>query len=282
MKKDYFKMFLPLVLLFGSSLYASSSGKELFMQKCSMCHKTSRPKDTSSLVAPPISGVAMHVKMNYPSKEEAVEFISEYALNPQRSKAVCMPQRIKRFGLMPSQKGAVTKEELQKIASYIYDNYPKKGFRGMLMQQDKHGVKNMQKQGVMGSKKGKKVKPFLIKKGLPHLTKMVAKNWDNPALNLTKEQKKRLLVVKKETLKSVKDLMGLVNMLRGKIISKTLNGENPKSLKIYVDMLSKAEAEATMVHLKCIYDTKNILTNKQYEYLLNMFKNRKNMKKRSQ
>jgi hypothetical protein len=42
-----------------------------------------------------------------------------------------MPQKIKRFGLMPSQKGAVTPEELEIIATWMFDNYPQKGFVGM-------------------------------------------------------------------------------------------------------------------------------------------------------
>jgi cytochrome c len=76
-------------------------------------------------------GVMRHVKMRYNTKEDAVKFISEYALNPQESKAVCMPQKIKRFGLMPSQKENVSKEELQTIATWMYDNFPPKGFQGM-------------------------------------------------------------------------------------------------------------------------------------------------------
>jgi hypothetical protein len=31
---------------------------------------------------------------------------------------------------MPSQKGNVTPAELEAIASWLYDNYPPKGFRG--------------------------------------------------------------------------------------------------------------------------------------------------------
>jgi len=84
----------------------------------------------STLIAPPVMGVMRHVKMTYKTKEDAVKFISTYALNPQKSKAVCMPQKIKRFGLMPSQKGNVSIEELQTIASWMFDNFPQKGFMG--------------------------------------------------------------------------------------------------------------------------------------------------------
>jgi len=106
----------------------AQDGATLFEAKCAACHVTTPPSDKSTLVAPPVMGVMRHVKMTYGSKEEAVKFVTEYALNPQVNKAVCMPQKIKRFGLMPSQKGNVTEEELQTIASWMYDNFPSKGF----------------------------------------------------------------------------------------------------------------------------------------------------------
>jgi len=117
-------------LLLTSTLYAQD-GASLFAAKCAACHQTSRPNDMSTLVAPPVMGVMRHVKMRYTTKEDAMKFIIEYALNPQVSKSVCMPQKIKRFGLMPSQKGNVGKEELTTIAAWMYDNFPSQGFQGM-------------------------------------------------------------------------------------------------------------------------------------------------------
>jgi len=113
--------------LFTPSVYAQTSAEALFEAKCASCHVKTRPSDISTLVAPPIMGVARHVKMTYKTKEEAVKFITEYALDPQESKAVCMPDKLKRFGLMPSQKGQVTKEELTTIAGWIYDNFGNQG-----------------------------------------------------------------------------------------------------------------------------------------------------------
>ncbi len=84
----------------------------------------------SSLTAPPLMGVMRHVKMKYPAKEEAISFMVDYVLQPDRSKAVCMPQKIQRFGLMPSQKGNVTNTELETITAWMYDNFPPAGFRG--------------------------------------------------------------------------------------------------------------------------------------------------------
>jgi len=68
--------------------------------------------------------------MKYPTKEEAVAFMVDYVLAPSRAKALCMPQKIQRFGLMPSQKGNVTKVELEAISGWLYDNFPPAGFKG--------------------------------------------------------------------------------------------------------------------------------------------------------
>ena len=113
-----------------SGVLLANDASALFQAKCAMCHVTSRPSDVSTLVAPPVMGVMNHVKMRYANKEEAVKFMVDYVLAPSKNKAVCMPQKIQRFGLMPSQKGNVTPAELESIASWLYDNYPPKGFRG--------------------------------------------------------------------------------------------------------------------------------------------------------
>jgi len=118
---------LGAALLLSPSVYAQTSGEDLFKAKCASCHVTMRPSDTSTLVAPPAMGVMRHVKMTYGTKDAAVKFITEYALNPDESKAVCMADKIKRFGLMPSQKGNVTEAELKTIASWMYDNFGSQG-----------------------------------------------------------------------------------------------------------------------------------------------------------
>ena len=121
-----------LLLLTTLSVFAFSATPEaLFDAKCGVCHIKTRPTDMSKMVAPPIMGVMRHVKMKYPKKDEAVKFMVDYVLNHSKEKAVCMPMKIQKFGLMPSQKGAVTEEELKKITSWLYDNFPPKGFRGM-------------------------------------------------------------------------------------------------------------------------------------------------------
>lgn len=128
------------------------------------------------------------------------------------------------------------------------------------------------KQGMM--KKAKKMhkmrmnSPFLIKHGLPHLTKMVAKSWDDPKLALTVDQKAKLMEVRKATMGGVMKLKPEVMKLRKEIITAAMSGTKPADLKAKVNKLANLEAEATMVHLKCIDSTKSILTKVQYDYLM--------------
>jgi len=125
------KILLLAAMLFLSVSTASAQDAEaLFDAKCAMCHIKTRPADISTLTAPPLMGIMRHVKMRYPDKEKAVAFISDYVLDPSSTKAVCMPQKIQRFGLMPSQKGNVTQSELKTISEWMYDNFPPVGFRG--------------------------------------------------------------------------------------------------------------------------------------------------------
>ena len=120
---------LGLITLSSSALQAASPGKTLFEAKCAMCHVKVRPDDKSTLVAPPAMGVMRHVKMQYETKESAVAFMTSYIMNPQRADAVCKPQSIERFGLMPSQKGVVTEAELKVISEWMYDNFNPMGRR---------------------------------------------------------------------------------------------------------------------------------------------------------
>ncbi len=123
-------LYVPLAtaMLF-SSLFASDA-QQIFEAKCAMCHTTTIPQDRSKLIAPPIMGVMRHVKMHHPNKEEAVNFIVDYTMNPSKKKAVCMPQKIQRFGLMPSLKGQISVKELKEVAGWLYDNFPPVNFKG--------------------------------------------------------------------------------------------------------------------------------------------------------
>ncbi|RLA82021.1 MAG: hypothetical protein DRG78_08265 [Epsilonproteobacteria bacterium] len=119
------------VLAFGTFLNAADTAEVLFDTKCASCHSKSKPTDMSTVVAPALMGIMRHIKMTYANKDEAIDFMVNYILEPTKEKAICMPRKIERFGLMPSQKGNVTKEELTSISSWMFDNFPPTDFKGM-------------------------------------------------------------------------------------------------------------------------------------------------------
>ncbi len=152
---------------FSTLSAAQMSGEQLFQANCTACHVTVHPEDESKLLAPPIMGAVKHVKEKFGSKEEAVKFMVDYIQNPSKEKAACESGSIEKFGVMPSLKGAVSPEDLEKIASYVYDTYPNGGGKGQGKRQGKgqgkkgecdHGDKGqgqgMHKGQVRGQGKG--------------------------------------------------------------------------------------------------------------------------------
>ena len=251
---------LSLATLSSYTLQAASSGETLFEAKCAMCHVKVRPDDKSTLIAPPAMGVMRHVKMQYETKESAVAFMVSYVLDPKRDKAVCQPKSIQRFGLMPSQKGVVSEAELKVISEWMYDNFYQPG--------------TMQKEGKnckQGKPKAqaKKSSPFLISSGLPHMTMLIKKNWDSPEFGLSAEQKEKLLVVRKSTISGIKAVKPKAMKLEKKIKALTMSGAAPSKLNTMVDVLADFKAQITKVQIRCIHDSKNILTQKQVAFLLN-------------
>jgi len=105
-------------------------GKKLLETKCATCHDINMPPVVSDdELAPPMMAVAFHVySFVKPSNEsqrgsKAIEFVSDYALNPSLEKSFCDKDSLKRYGLMPSQKGIVTEDEVQAIASYMFKHF---------------------------------------------------------------------------------------------------------------------------------------------------------------
>jgi len=106
-------------------------------------------------------------------------------------------------------------------------------------------------------------KPFLIQGKLPHLTGMVKILWDDEDLALTADQQKKLMKVRKSTMTRAKALGKQVNALESKIVEASEKGATPESLKAEVSKLASLRAQATMVHLECIFNTRKILSAEQ-------------------
>ncbi len=140
------------LIVFGSNAFADTKkGEELFKAKCSACHITTRPADRNKLIAPPAMGITMHVKMKYPNENDFQNFVVDYVLNPSAAKALCMPQTVKRFGVMPSQKGNVSEDELKDIADYLYKTFAK---GGNLQKRHQMMMQRMHQGGGMGQGHG--------------------------------------------------------------------------------------------------------------------------------
>ena len=126
-----------------TSLLEATEVEKLFDVKCAICHSKTKPQDFSKVLAPTIMGVMKHIKMSYPTKDKAIDFMVDYLLNPSKEKAICDPEKLEKFGIMPSQKNVSTKKELREISNWLFDNYPPKDFKGF----GRHSSK--------GKKKGK-------------------------------------------------------------------------------------------------------------------------------
>ena len=110
--------------------------------------------------------------------------------------------------------------------------------------------------------------PFLIIGQLPHLTKVLMQQWDNPTLNLSAKQKEQLLVVRKETMGAVHKISPKAAELEKKIVAGCLAGKSPEELQPLVQALANYKAQASLVHLKCINDTRRILSPEQMKTLM--------------
>ena len=129
------RFLLPLTLLVFFSgcqekQHKNLDGQKLLEQKCSQCHNLDLPPKTfKDEKAPPMMAVAFHIKDFIPASNEsekipkAIEFIKDYVIHPSASKSFCDKKSLQSYGVMPSQKGNVTQDELQAIGEYIFEHY---------------------------------------------------------------------------------------------------------------------------------------------------------------
>ncbi len=254
-------MIKKIVMILGvSTMMFAADGAALLKNNCASCHllTTPTPDMIPTMKAPAMEAVALHVKMVHKTKEAQKNFIVDYALNPDVSKSVCESNKVQKFGVMPSVKGKVSKQDLEYIAEYITAHYPTEKFSAMIAEIQRNDKMN----ALLNS-------PFLINKdGLPHLTKLLIQNWDKATLGLTPEQKKKLLVIRKETLGSVKKIKQQTTAIENAVVNAMTLGEDYTELSPKIDELAKLKAEATKAHLKCIAKTLEVLNDEQVEFLL--------------
>ena len=119
-------------------------GKKLMEQKCSRCHNLDLPPKTfENEKAPPMMAVAFHIKGFIKTEDEsqrvpkAIVFVKDYVINPSASKSFCDKESLKTYGIMPSQKGKVTQDELQAIAEYMFTHFTQKNLNEAQLIQNK-------------------------------------------------------------------------------------------------------------------------------------------------
>lgn len=142
-------------------------------------------------------------------------------------------------------------------------------FLGMIFSLSGANLMAQENNSRPGTGQQEKQSAFLITGGLPHLTKLLMHHWDNSALNLTEEQKTKLLVVRKETIAGIQNLGPQITPLEKEVTEGIFNGKTPDELHSLVHDIAILKAQATMLHLKCIYDTGKILDQQQLDILMN-------------
>ena len=114
----------------GNTQKEHFNGEMLLEKKCAVCHNLKMPPDTyEDEKAPPMMAVVFHLKdfmkitMNDEKFSKFIPFVQDYVIHPSAQKSYCDKESLKTYGVMPSQKGNVTEDELEAIASYMYDFY---------------------------------------------------------------------------------------------------------------------------------------------------------------
>ncbi len=130
---------LPVILILLSACSKENSrhydAQKLLANKCAKCHNLAMPPKTyEDEKAPPMMAVAFHIKDFMPVRNPAdkkpkfIAFVTDYVLHPAAAKSFCDKQSLESYGLMPSQKGKISRPELEAISEYIYDTYTKEIF----------------------------------------------------------------------------------------------------------------------------------------------------------
>ncbi len=132
-------------LLLTGSLFAAEKltpGEQIFQKKCAACHmklisKKEALTNIKKLKAPPMVEVSGRLKEMITIRDDVddmikravvIAFIKDYVLNPDVEKSMCRVMAVDRFGVMPSQRGNISEEELQQVAEWVYDYFEGKSF----------------------------------------------------------------------------------------------------------------------------------------------------------
>ncbi len=117
-------------------------GKALLQSKCASCHNLDIPPETyPEEKAPPMMAVAFHIydfiEVDTPAEKipASIAFVKDYVFNPSLEKSFCDRKSLEDYGLMPSQKGNLSEEELDAIAIYMFEHYNQENFLRVMKEQ---------------------------------------------------------------------------------------------------------------------------------------------------
>lgn len=94
-------------------------GAALYKEKCLVCHDVKGKKTHDDLLAPPMRGVKRHYSDKYAERDDFIKHVIEWATAPDEKKSL-MLDAVEQFKVMPNLN--FQKEDVEKIAAYIYDN----------------------------------------------------------------------------------------------------------------------------------------------------------------
>ncbi len=110
-------------------------GKVLIDTKCASCHNLEIPPETSpDEIAPPMMAVAFHIydfiEVSTPAEKipSSIAFVKDYVFNPAVEKSFCDKKSLEDYGVMPSQNGKLTEDELEAVAIYMFEHYTQENF----------------------------------------------------------------------------------------------------------------------------------------------------------
>ena len=253
---------LALLILFVSPILADENEKATTLVKnhCVSCHTLGMPKPSkiSFLPAPPMNAIVFHVKNELKSYERQKKFIVNYSLNPNPEHSVCDMTKVEKFGVMPSLKGKVSKEDLNLIATNILTNFPTKKFiesrAEAKLYKEIHKLRNS---------------PFLMNQSsLPQITRLLMQHWGKGKLGLSSEQQNKLLKIRTHVINNIKSIKEELYHIERDIIELTMYEGEIELIETKVNEAAKLKAKATMVQINCILKSVEILNEEQLSVLV--------------
>ncbi len=238
----------------------TKKARELIEQNCASCHTLGMPHPSTiaSLPAPPMNAVIFHLKSEHKSLKKQQEFIVNYALNPQPEQSVCDMTKVKKFGVMPSLKGKVSKKDLNLIARYLLENFPTKEFIALRAEAKLYQEINQLRNS-----------PFLLNQSsLPKITQLLMQNWGKGKLGLSNEQKRKLLNIRNRVISGIKEIKEQLYYIEHDIIEMTIDADEIEFIELKVNKAAKLKAKATMIQIRCIIESVEILNEEQLAVLV--------------